>query len=744
MKPTPRAALIYAAVTCLLLWPLLRAFGSGYAHDAGDSVLNTWILWWSTRALPLTQAWWDGPMFFPARDVIALSEVLLSLLPVSGVVQAVTGNPVAAFNAVYVLSFWASGFSVYLLARELTGRDDAAIVGGLAWMLAPYRAEQLSHVQVLSYYWAPVVLFSLHRYLTDSRPRWLALFGGAWLLQVLANGYALFELSVLIALWTLWFARPFRRGLPIMAAGALASLPLLPILLKYRVVHDRLHLLRDINEIKDFGVDLADFVAAPDSLLVWGGRLGPTRPETAAFPGLTVIVLAVVGAYVLWRHAVRVHSVVRWPRVLVFLACAPLLVALSVVVAGPWAVGPLTVGEFRKPFSIAVMLCVVAFLGSGWTRRMWRERSVPAFYVLAAVAMYVLAMGPEPRLLGRPFLYEPPYAWLMHLPGFDVMRVPARFLMLAALCQAVLIAWAVRTWAHGPRRVAIVTAVTVGLVVDGWVSLPVAAAPANGISHWEHVAAVVELPIGETNTDFGALYRSMTHGVPTVNGVSGYLPPHILPLTQALRDRQFSALFELSSFGPIGVAYDRSQTGAEDLTRVFQTMGFAPGPSTGTWDRFIVPSRPRAAVALGDVIPIAGVKTSAHQEHAARMLDRDLFTAWGTEAPQAGGEEVTVDLGAVRDVGAVVLEMAAYSFGYSKALEIDVSDDGLEWLSVWGGAVGALAVRAAIDQPERVPITFDLARVRGRYIRLRQVEMQPTLPWWIAEIRVHAPVAERP
>ena len=59
------------------------------------------------------------------------------------------------------------------------------------------------------------------------------------------------------------------------------------------------------------------------------------------------------------------------------------------------------------------------------------------FYVLAMLLMYILSMGPEPRFLGTPFMYRAPYSWLMRLPGFDAIRAPARFAMLAVLCLSV-------------------------------------------------------------------------------------------------------------------------------------------------------------------------------------------------------------------------------------------------------------------------------------------------------------------
>ena len=99
------AAGIYALLTIALLFPLLSQFGSAFPHHAGDPVLNTWILWRGAHDVPLGDAWWNAPMFFPTANAMALSELLLSQLPISAAVQAVTGNPVAAYNVVFAVSF---------------------------------------------------------------------------------------------------------------------------------------------------------------------------------------------------------------------------------------------------------------------------------------------------------------------------------------------------------------------------------------------------------------------------------------------------------------------------------------------------------------------------------------------------------------------------------------------------------------------------------------------------------------
>ena len=52
--------------------------------------------------------------------------------------------------------------------------------------------------------------------------------------------------------------------------------------------------------------------------------------------------------------------------------------------------------------------------------------------------MWLLSLGPAPTLMGNPFMYRGPYALLMYLPGFNSLRVPARFWMTVTLCLAVI------------------------------------------------------------------------------------------------------------------------------------------------------------------------------------------------------------------------------------------------------------------------------------------------------------------
>lgn len=728
-------------------FPLILRGGSAFPHDAGDPSLNTWLLWWSTTRLPLTDGWWNAAIFYPARNVMALSELLIGLLPITAPVQWATGNPLLAYNVAFFLTFPLCGLAAYLLALELTGRRDVSVLAGLAFAFGPYRMNELSHLQMLSYYWAPMALWALHRYLRDPRIRWLVVFAGSWLMQSLSNGYALFHVSLLIGLWLIWFVRDIRKMMPVLAGWAVALLVMSPALLAYRTAHAQFHLARNINEIRQFSVDVAGFLSAPTELALWGGRLLPSQYGTAMFPGLTVSIVLIGGcAYAVRqrRPAASQRNLLRTSTAVASGLCA--LVAVSALMLGPWTAGPLlTVGNFHKPFSLAVLFASIWFFTGDRWRDVWRSRSVIAFYVAGAVIMYLLALGPSPTLLGRQILYEPPYAWLMRLPGFDVLRVPARFGMAALLCQAVIVVLIVARWlsASASRRLPAVTVIGLGLLADGWVFVPFIAAPTSSPAPFDALKAagaraVIELPAGEAIVDFPAMYRSMFHRLPVANGFSGFAPPHYLPLIQAVNHERYAALEELSRDGPIGVAVARSLVWHESIEKSLARFpGARPVSSDERWATFLVPGSRKVEQGSFLAVPIARVRANRQEANVKRMIDGTVTTAWGPEAPQDGREEVVVEITAAQPVGGIVLSMGAYSFGFPRELAVDLSADGQSWQNVWQGDTSVATVRAAITYPDSVPLTIDFEPTGARFIRLRQLGQDERVPWWIAELSVH-------
>ena len=62
----------------------------------------------------------DANLFYPLDHTLAFSDHLLGVLPVFAPVYAATGNPVAAANTVFLLSFALSAFAAFCLTYVLT------------------------------------------------------------------------------------------------------------------------------------------------------------------------------------------------------------------------------------------------------------------------------------------------------------------------------------------------------------------------------------------------------------------------------------------------------------------------------------------------------------------------------------------------------------------------------------------------------------------------------------------------
>jgi F5/8 type C domain len=716
----------YSALTLVITWPLARHLTSVLPHDSGDPLLNAWILWWNAQALPLTDRWLNAPMFWPMKGAIVLSEHLLGLSLVATPLQWLGAGPVTAYNVVFLLSFPLSAIAAHALGHVLTGRHDAAAIAGLAFAFNPYRTSQLAHIQILWAFWMPLALLALHRYAASGNARWLVLFAAMWIGEGLSNGYFELFFPLLLGLWTLWFlvsAGEWRKTVAVAAAFCAGSIALLPVAIPYLRLHEQLALERRYQEVVVFSADLSS-LAAPPPLALASTLLPATgNAEQQLFPGFTIAGLVALAALasVRWRDG---ESPGRRRLTLVLAALAGVFVAVSLVAASgrPWALraGGLTIVSVTtamKPLTAAIWCGIFALAASAPFARALRARSAFAFYVCAAAAMYVLSFGPQPSFFGTPFWYRPPYAWLMELPGFVNVRAPARFAALAEMCLAIAAALAlVRLRDHLPRRfaVALATVALAGALVDGWIrALPLASLPERFASlEQADAAAVVEVPVDSMVAGIAALYRSIYHRRPTVNGYSGFLPIYYSVLRAALDADGEDAFDGIAPHGPL-------------------TFVDATGRIVGTR-----PGRPGEPPPAGQPLPIHAVTAEPVPIDLALVRDGSERTRWDSGSPQEGSETITIDLGSASSVNGVRLAIGPYYADFPRLLTVDVSDDLHAWTTRWSGLCGAKTVAAAVDDARLVPLTVTFPSAQARYIRLRQLGADAVYHWSIAELSV--------
>jgi len=582
------AALLYAALTALLAYPLTRHPASMLMMDAPDTHLFMWTLGWDVHAFthaPLDI--FNANIYFPQRLTLAYSENLIGSAFMAAPVLWLSNNPVLALNVVVLASTAACGLGAYLLALRVGLTRTGALLCGLVFAFAPARYFRITQLHLATVQWVPFTLAYLHAYLATRRPRDLRLAAAFFSLQALTSGhgaaYALLSVALLGA-HRLALGEPLalgRRARDLGAAGVLLLVPSVLVYLPYRSVESELGLARSLE---DWTPRLESYIASPATLHAWllSWLPGPPVNETAnafLFPGFVPLLLAV--AALTWRSgpaapATGLSHVMRWSAWLVEAAAvATLAGAVAITAMGPmrghvagmrvsvasplraWVIGLALVSlrlwlRSRVPFAPAHRIS-----GAVQRARQWvaSHRDEPwRFYGVLTVVCLWLSAGTPLHL----------WSWVNGLPGLSLIRVPSRFMILGTLGLAILagrgfdVIWARVT--PGRRRV---MAIIVGVLMVGEFSgIPLELSPFRvdppAIDRWldgqPKPFVVAEAPVGN-KARFQTTYmlHATAHWQRTVHGYSGAQAP--------IHDTLFE---EMRAF-----PNDRSLTRLEDLGVTF-------------------------------------------------------------------------------------------------------------------------------------------------------------------------------
>jgi len=746
------ACAVYAGVTLAITWPVAAHLGSTLPHDPYDPVLTTWILWWNAHALPLTGRWWSAPFFWPMPGALALSEHLIGISLLTTPLQWLGAGAVTSHNAAFLAAFVLTALAAHALVFAVTRRHDAGYIAGCAVAFSAYRMAHTAHIQVLWMFGVPLALLALHRYIATRRPVWLVAFAAAFLVQALSNGYLLLIFPVLVLLFVVWFCRNSRDAAAIAVATVFTLLALAPIAWGYYHWQNDLSLQRRFEEIEAFSADVTSLVAVGADARAWAPLSRFDHAEDEFFPGAIVTLLVAIGAVAAFKDnppQPRPRSV-RLIRTVCLAGAAIAAGAVAVwALAGPWTFPPraasplLSVRTPQKPATVALMLALVYLLSS---RRLVSARargSIFVFYLLAGPVLFLFALGPNPRFNGTPIMFHGPYWWLLQLPGFSGLRVPARFGALFVFCVAIAAALAfAQVTANVAVRVRALLAIAACLVivVEAWPRMTVAELPPPPplpIGGDGAAAAVLELPLGTVEGDTAALFRTMSHRVPLVNGYSGYVPIHYSILRRALDQGDQRVLDALCHDRDllIAVADANVERWSALVIRHPRASLVASEPP---WHVYRITRAPEVHTgSIGDRVPIASVAASSAQTEVGRMLDATLDTWWNSGRPQHGGEELIVDLRDDTFVTAVRLELGPLPMEYPRSLDVDCAGSIGSWETCWTGSPAAAALTAALHDPRTMPITLFIGRGGVRRLRLRQLGTDPVNAWSIAELSVY-------
>jgi hypothetical protein len=372
----------------------------------------------------------------------------------------------------------------------------------------------------------------------------------------------------LYAIYEMWARRrlaDWRSWLALVAAAILSLLVTLPFMTPYIALRGLGQRPRGVEEVSWFSADVHGYLTADASLHAWGWLQTFPHPEGHVFPGAMPVVLSMLGVWTAIRTCgrsvrpataapsttTRAGRISRWVmRAALLIGALHAVAAIGILTTGDrmFEVGPIELRLFSlvRPILITAVAGAVVLALSARARRLvgciWRYPVV--FAVAAAGLAFWMSLGPVIRVHGDPLRDGALYAWFYnHVPGFNGLRVPARFAMIVAFFLSVgcgtgaaLLAWM--------RKSPVFVAVCAILVTES-AMMPI---PRNGLSVFEGLmlppasvttgptaltrmidtlprdAVLLELPFGEISWEIRYQYLSIFHWRRMVNGYSGDFP----------------------------------------------------------------------------------------------------------------------------------------------------------------------------------------------------------------------------
>ena len=431
----------------------------------------------------------------------------------------------------------------------------------------------------------PFALWGLNRFVTTNSYK--ALVGGtaALVMQNWSCGYYLLyfapfaPLFALHRMWALGTLGSFRTWVGLMAAAVGTLLLTLPFLIPYTQAQQQFGFERPFGEVVQYSANVWSYVTASESLWLFGKALRYyPHGEGETFLGFVPWLLASVAlAALVWgtdpeqelpRGLTPTQPV--WKRSLIALLAlvvgTQFIAVVSAVIFGGFNLDILGVSiRARTPQRLLwqfVAAAAVLLVVSPRTRltAMKVARSPLSFFAVATVLVMWLSLGPLPKAGDASVSGFGLYGLLYdYIPGFNGVRVPARYAMIAGLFLAVMAGYGVaaivrRAGTLVPAALAIIALLVliegaaVPLPMNGtWAQneatpparvYPMAQAPPvyAAVAALPAGSAITEFPFGDAAWEIRYVYYSAAHWKPITNGYSGSFPPGYSARVARLKD----------------------------------------------------------------------------------------------------------------------------------------------------------------------------------------------------------------
>lgn len=296
--------------TLIFFWPIVIRAGS--YSEGGDAMFNSWAVARNQHCILRQDCphYANGNVFFPHNDTMLYSESELSSGLVTLPLYFINPDPLFSNNVLTIMSFFLSGWFMYLLAKYLSrGKKFSeiySILAGLIFEFAPIKMTEVWHLQNLSILYLPLAILLILKFFETAKKRYLSFLFIALVLQFYASWDQMFfvllaVLSFIVGM-TLFKASSVRKSIIVLSVIVAATLTTLPLAVQYVHFSKSSGATFTLNDQTSYESSLSDYTKPYAGTLF--GRLyyklrphaevNSFNPDSDSYHGLVLYAVAIL------------------------------------------------------------------------------------------------------------------------------------------------------------------------------------------------------------------------------------------------------------------------------------------------------------------------------------------------------------------------------------------------------------------------------------------------------------------
>jgi len=143
--------LLASVLTAAMNMSMVKALSTSVPRDTADPLYFAWQLAWIGHALGTDPAGlYQSRTFLGAPNNLAYTDMVIGYGPLAWVLGSGHEAALRLINVALLVSLVLSFLGAYALARVLGARVPAALLAGAGFAFAPWRLEQITHINVMS------------------------------------------------------------------------------------------------------------------------------------------------------------------------------------------------------------------------------------------------------------------------------------------------------------------------------------------------------------------------------------------------------------------------------------------------------------------------------------------------------------------------------------------------------------------------------------------------------------------